>query len=181
MAEHRTGEVTFKGEPITLSGPRLKAGDKAPNFTCASGLKTTVSLADTPAKPRLFSVVPSLDTPVCSIQTKKFNEALAKLGDEVAAYSVSLDLPFAIGRFCSEFQTCGFQGLSDSYDHSFGKNFGVLIEGLALPLLTRSIFVVDPSNTITYVEIVPEIAQEPNYEAALSALKAVCGACSSKS
>lgn len=176
MANHRTGEVTLKGTPITLSGPKLKPGDKAPDFQCATGMTTTATLADTPAKARLFSVVPSLDTPVCSIQTKKFNDALSALGDKVAAYTVSVDTPFAIGRFCGEFQTCSFHPLSDTRDHSFGRNYGVLIDGLALPLLARAIFVVDASNTITYVEIVPEIAQEPNYDAALAALKAAAGA-----
>ncbi|MFO0959066.1 MAG: thiol peroxidase [Isosphaeraceae bacterium] len=176
MAESRTGEVTLKGNPIALAGPKLKPGDKAPDFTCATGMMSTSSLADTSGKARLFNVVPSLDTPVCSIQTKKFNESLAAMGDKIAAYTVSVDLPFAMGRFCGDNKVTVLQNLSDARDHSFGKNYGVLIEGLALPLLARAIFVVDPSNTITYVEIVPEIAQEPNYEPALAALKAAADA-----
>ena len=99
--EKRTNAVTFKGNPVTLVGPQLKAGDKAPDFKCARTGLDPVTLADTPAKARLFSVVPSLDTPVCSTQTKKFEEAIAALGDKVACYTVSLDLPFAQKRFCT--------------------------------------------------------------------------------
>lgn len=175
MSQTRTGEVTLKGEPIALVGPKLKAGDKAPAFTCADGMKTTVKLADTSGKARMFSVVPSLDTPVCSIQTKKFAESLSTLGDQIAAYTVSTDLPFAMGRFCGDAKITSIKNLSDTHDLSFGKNYGVLMEGLAMPLLARAIFVVDASDTITYVEIVPEIAQEPNYDAALAALKAAAG------
>src|SRR5437588_8741699 len=98
--QKRPNAVTFKGGPVTLVGPQLKPGDKAPNFACLSGLDT-VGLAQTAAKPRLFSVVPSLDTGVCSMQTKKFDEALGALGDKVACYTVSLDLPFAQKRFCT--------------------------------------------------------------------------------
>jgi len=172
MAEVRKGEVTMKGNPIDLVGPKLKPGDKAPDFTCVGEGLSLVKLADTGSKLRLFSVVPSLDTPVCSIQTKRFSDELAKLGDKVVAYTVSLDLPFAQKRFCGENKITSIQNLSDAHDHSFGEHYGVLIQGLPIPLLARSIFVVDPSNTIRHVEIVPEIAQEPNYDAALAALKA---------
>src|SRR6266567_595937 len=99
MAETRKGEVTMKGNPIELVGPKLKAGDPAPDFTCAGVGLSLVKLADTGGKTRLFSVVPSLDTPVCSIQTKKFADKLSALGDKVAAYTISLDLPFAMKRF----------------------------------------------------------------------------------
>jgi thiol peroxidase len=169
--QKRPNAITLKGSPLTLIGPQLKPGDKAPDFTCAAGLKDTVSLAQTPAKARLFNVVPSLDTPVCSTQTKKFSDELAALGDKVASYTVSLDLPFAQARFCGDKAIKNLQNLSDTHDHSFGKNYGVLIEGLALPLLGRAVFVVDKAGTLTYVEYVPEIASEPNYDAALAALK----------
>jgi thiol peroxidase len=172
MAEVRKGEVTMKGNPIDLVGPKLKAGDKAPDFTCVGEGLALIRLADTGHKTRLFSVVPSLDTPVCSIQTKKFSDSVSALGDKVAAYTVSLDLPFAMKRFCGDNKITSLQNLSDTHDHSFGQRYGVLIQSLAMPLLARAIFVVDPSNTIRHVEIVPEIAQEPNYDAALSALKA---------
>ena len=170
MADARKGEVTMKGNPIDLVGPKLKPGDKAPDFACVGDGLALVRLADTGKKTRLFSVVPSLDTPVCSIQTKTFSDRLAALGDKVAAYTISLDLPFAQKRFCGENKIAGLQNLSDTHDHSFGEHYGVLIQGLPMPLLARSIFIVDPSDTIRYVEIVPEIAQEPNYDAALAVL-----------
>jgi thiol peroxidase len=131
-----------------------------------------VKLADTPAKARLFSVVPSLDTPVCSEQTRKFDKSLNELKDRAASYTVSLDLPFAQKRFCDEAGVTNMTSLSDVHDHSFGQNYGVLIEGLPLPLLSRAIFVVDQSGTITYAEYVPEVASHPNYEAAVAALQA---------
>ena len=168
----RPAAVTFKGNPMTLVGPALKAGDKAPDFKTADTAASTVSLSDTPAKARLFSVVPSLDTPVCSIQTKKFSDAVSALGDTVATYTVSLDTPFAQKRFCSDSKIEGMKTLSDTHDHSFGNNFGVLLEGLAVPLLARSVFVVDKTGTLSYVEYVAEVTSEPNYDAALAALKA---------
>jgi thiol peroxidase len=168
----RPNGIALKGSPLTLIGPQLKPGDKAPDFTCATGLKETLSLAQTPAKARLFNVVPSLDTPVCSTQTKKFADELAALGDSVAVYTVSLDLPFAQKRFCTDKAITNVQTLSDAHNHSFGQNYGTLIEGLAMPLLSRAVFVVDKSGTITYVEYVPEVVQEPNYEPAIKALKA---------
>jgi thioredoxin-dependent peroxiredoxin len=176
MAETRKGEVTFKGKPITLVGPKLKTGDKAPEFKCVGAGLTLVSLADTGGKVRLFNVVPSLDTPVCNKQTKRFAEELKALGDKAAAYTVSLDLPFAQARFCTEAAIENITNLSDAHNHSFGEQYGVLISDLPVPLLARAVFVVDSSNTIRYAEIVPEIAQEPNYEPALSALKQAAGA-----
>jgi thioredoxin-dependent peroxiredoxin len=164
--------VTFKGNPVTLAGPELKAGTQAPNYTGLNVL-TPVTLADTPAKARLFSVVPSLDTAVCSLQTKKFDDGIKALGDSVASYTVSLDLPFAQGRFCTAEKITSMKTISDVHNHSFGKNWGVLIEsGLPLPLLTRAVFVVDKSGKITYAEYVPEVTSHPNYEAALAALQA---------
>ncbi len=168
----RENAVTFKGEAKALVGPELAPGDHAPSFTCLSGL-APVSLTDTPTKPRLFSVVPSLDTPVCSIQTKKFEEELKKLGDAIACYTFSLDLPFAQKRFCSAEGVSSMNTLSDVHNHSFGTNYGVLLDGLPLPLLTRAVFVVDGSGKIQYAEYVPEVTSEPNYDAAINALKAL--------
>jgi thiol peroxidase len=168
--QKREKAVTFKGEPKTLIGPQLKPGDKAPEFACLIGLEK-VTLAQTPAKARLFSVVPSLDTSVCSLQTHKFNEALAALGDKVASYTVSLDLPFAQKRFCDAESITNMKTLSDVHNHSFGQNYGVLIEGLPLPLLSRAVFVVDKTGKITYVEYVGEVTSHPNYDAAMAALK----------
>ena len=169
--EKRTGEVTFKGNPVTLVGPKVAVGAAAPDFKCLKVLDA-VTLADTPGKARIFSVVPSLDTPVCSTQTKKFEQELATLGDKVAAYTVSLDLPFAQKRFCGAEGISSMQTLSDVHNHSFGSNWGVLIEGLPLPLLARAVFVVDKSGQVTYAEYVKEVTTEPNYEAAMAALKA---------
>jgi thiol peroxidase len=169
--QKRPNAVTLKGAGLTLLGPQLKAGDKAPDFTCATGLKDTLSLAQTQGKARLFSVVPSLDTPVCSTQTKKFNEKLAGLKDKAECYTVSMDLPFAQGRFCGAEGITNIKTMSDAHDRSFGAAYGVLIDGLAVPLLSRAIFVVDGGGTIRHAEYVPEIASEPNYDAALKALE----------
>ncbi len=173
--QKRANAVTFKGKPLALLGPQLKAGDAAPDFACVTSGLEVMGLAKTPAKTRLFSVVPSLDTPVCSEQTKKFETALAGLKDKVAAFTVSLDQPFAQKRFCSAESVTNMQTLSDVHNQSFGKSYGVLIEGLPIPLLSRAIFVVDKSGKITYCEYVPEVAQHPNYDKALEALKAAAG------
>ena len=164
-------ETKFKDKMYALAGPQLKAGDAAPDFACAMGLEVT-KLADTPKKARLFSVIPSLDTPVCSQQTKKFDSAIADFKDKVVCYTVSLDMPFAQKRFCTAENVTNMQNLSDLHNQSFGKNYGVLIEGLNIPLLARAIFVVDKNNKITYCEYVPEVGQHPNYDKALGALKA---------
>jgi len=176
MADVRKGEVTMKGNPVDLAGPKLKPGDKAPDFQVVNEGLAPVTLKDTAGKVRLFSVVPSLDTPVCSTQTQRFAKELNALGDKVAAYTISLDLPFAMKRFCADNQIANLANLSDAHDHSFGEHYGVLIQGLPIPLLARAIFVVDASDKITHVEIVPEIATEPNYDTALAALKQAAGA-----
>jgi thiol peroxidase len=173
--QKRANAVTLKGGPLALVGPELKAGDKAPDFKCAKGLTETVGLGQTPGKARMFSVVPSLDTPVCSTQTKKFNTQLNELKDKVACYTVSMDLPPAQNRFCTTEGITNLTSLSDTHDHSFGKSYGVLVDGLAVPLLCRAIFVVDAGGTIKHAEYVKEIASEPNYDAALAALKACAG------
>lgn len=164
--------VGFKGKSYNLVGPELKVGDKAPNFACVNSSLEIVTLDKTQPKTRLFSVVPSLDTPVCSEQTKRFDKELGALKDKVICYTISLDLPFAQKRFCTAENLSNVQTLSDTHDHSFGKSYGVLIEGLPMPLLQRSIFVVDKTGKITYVEYVPEVPSHPNYDKALAALKA---------
>src|SRR5262249_31905824 len=139
-----SGNTTiFKGQAFPLVGPRLKAGDTAPAFTCVNSALELTTLEKTAGKPRIFSVVPSLDTPVCSQQTKKFEESLAALKDKVACYTISLDMPFAQKRFCTSEHISNMQTLSDLHNHSFGKNYGVLIEGLPMPLLARAVFVVN--------------------------------------
>ena len=143
MAEIRKDAVTMKGKPLDLVGPKLKAGDQAADFTCVGAGMSVITLKDTAGKPTLFSVVPSLDTPVCNKQTKHFAEALAALGDKVAAYTVSLDLPFAQARFCTEAGITNMTNLSDVHNHSFGEHYGVLIQGLPIPLLCA------PSSSLT--------------------------------
>jgi thiol peroxidase len=165
-------ETKFKGNPLGLVGPEIHVGDNAPEFACASAGLEVVTLGSTPKKARLFSVVPSLDTPVCNKQTHKFDESIAALKDKVACYTISLDMPFAQKRFCTTENITNMQTLSDLHNQSFGKSYGVLIEGLPIPLLARSIFVVDKNNKVTYVEYVPEVTSEPNYDNALAALKA---------
>jgi thioredoxin-dependent peroxiredoxin len=173
--QKRANATTFKGNPLTLVGPQLKAGDRAPDFACVNSGLEVVTLDKTPPRARLFSVVPSLDTPVCSQQTKTFDEALGSYKDKLACYTISLDLPFAQKRFCSAEHIDNMQTLSDVHNHSFGQNYGVLIEGLPLPLLTRAVFVLDRNGTITHAEYVPEVTSHPNYEAAVAALKATAG------
>jgi len=164
----RKGAVTFKGNPLTLVGPALKAGDKAPEFTALDSGLGAVDLGSSKGKVRLFSVVPSLDTPVCSIQTKKFNEAVAKLPADVAAYTVSADLPFAQARFCGAEKIEKMKTLSDHRDVSFGTAYGVLVKELRL--LARSVFVVDAADRIVYAQVVPEMTSEPDYARALEAV-----------
>ena len=175
MADSRQGEVMMRGNLIDLVGPKLQAGDAAPDFTCVDTSLKPISLKDTGGKVRLFSVVPSLDTPVCSLQTKHFSEKVNELGDQITAFTISLDLPFAMNRFCSDNKIANLVSLSDAHNKSFGEHYGVLISSLPIPLLARAIFVVDAQDKLTHVEIVPEIASEPNYDAALAAIKtAVC-------
>jgi thiol peroxidase len=170
----RPEAVTFKGNPLTLAGEEVLVGQSAPDFTLhayGEGGMSTITPADLKGKATLLNVVPSLDTPVCQVQTKKFNEELAALGDQVNAVTVSLDLPFAQNRFCGSENVENLQNGSDYQDRSFGNNWGVLIE--ELKLLARSVFVVDANGTVTYADVVSEVTDEPNYEAALGALKEV--------
>lgn len=172
----RPDAVTFKGNPLTLVGPELKPGDKAPDFVCFRFLPdkglVKVTLADAlSGKPTLFSVVPSLDTPVCSTQTQKFNAALAELAGKVNCYTVSVDLPFAQNRFCNTCNITNSIPLSDYQERSFGQAYGVLID--ELKLLARSVFVVDKNGVIRYCQIVPEVTREPDYDKALAALKSL--------
>jgi thiol peroxidase len=169
----RPGAVTFKGNPLTLAGEAVKVGQAAPACTLHffdGGLKKTTP-ADLKGKPTIISVVPSLDTPVCQTQTKKFNEQLATFGDKINAVTVSLDLPFAMNRFCGAEGIKNLKSLSDYWDRSFGQNWGMLIE--ELKILARGTFVLDADGKVTYAEQVKEVASEPNYDAAVSALKAL--------
>ena len=173
MSQERKGGVTFKGNPLTLVGPELKAGDNAPDFQLLDDALQAVKLSDSKGKVRLISVVPSLDTPVCDQQTRKFNEEAGKLPANVVVYTVSVDLPFAQKRFCSTAGIAKIKVLSDHKDVSFGTNYGTLIKELRLD--TRAIFVIGADDKIKYVEYVKEMTNHPNYEAALDALKTPAG------
>jgi len=163
--------VTLQGNPITLEGTTLNIGDKAPEFTLQSGSLQDITLANYAGKTLLLSVVPSLDTGVCALQTKKFNEKASQLPDSVAILTVSTDLPFAQGRFCGAEGIDKIESASDHRDVNFGKAYGVLIaEGALARILTRAIFVINPEGVLTHVEYVSEVAQEPDYDAALSAV-----------
>ncbi|MCO7176543.1 thiol peroxidase [Sporolactobacillus kofuensis] len=171
MNEERTGVATVGGNPITLIGPELKVGDKAPDFTINKDLTTEASLSDYDGKIKLISVVPSLDTSVCEAQTRRFNEAAAKLGDQVKVLTISVDLPFAQSRFCSVAGIENLDTLTDYKYRSFGKSYGVLIKELQLDM--RSIFILDEKNTIRYVEYLKEMTNHPDYDAALEAAQAL--------
>jgi len=169
MSQERIGVVTFKENPITLIGPELKPGDKAPDFKLSKSLVETVSLADFAGKIKLISVVPSIDTGVCDAQTRRFNEEAAKLGDKVVVLTVSVDLPFAQSRWCGAAGVDRVVMLSDYKDNNFGKAYGVLIKEFALD--HRSIFVIDENDTIRYVEYVKEMTSHPDYDKALAAVR----------
>ena len=166
----RTGELTFKGGPLTLLGNRLSPGDPAPAFKLTANNLSPVGLEDSAGKVRIISVVPSLDTGVCDQQTRRFNEEAATIGDAVVILTVSADLPFAQSRWCGAAGVDKVQTLSDHYDMNFGNAYGVHIKELRLD--TRAIFVVDRNNKIAYVEYVPEMTDFPNFDAALAAARA---------
>jgi len=173
MAQEKPNAVTFKGNPLTLIGPDIKVGDKAPNFQVIAKDLSPVTLDSSKGKIRLISVVPSLDTPVCDQQTRRFNEEAAKLPANVEVLTVSADLPFAQARFCGAANIDRVKTLSDHRELSFGQAYGVLIK--ELKLLARSVFVVDGADRVQYVEIVKEVTNHPNYDAALAAVKKVSG------
>jgi thiol peroxidase len=165
--QERKGVVTFKGNPMTLLGPEIKAGEKAPDFRVVDTALTPVSLSDFQGKVKIISAVPSLDTPVCDAETRRFNQEAAKLPGDVVVLTVSLDLPFAQKRWCAAAGIDKVRTLSDYQDRSFAAAYGVLIK--ELKLLSRSIFVVDAKDTVRYVQHVKEVTEEPDYAAALEA------------
>ncbi len=166
----RTGVVTLRGNPMTLVGPELKKGDKAPDFKLLDGGLKPVGLADFKGLIKLVSVVPSLDTPICELQTVRFNEEADKLPERVVILTVSVDLPFSQSRFCTSHGTDRVKLLSDYLTTDFGKAYGVLMKEVRL--LARSIFVVGRDDVILYAEIVPEVGTHPDYDAALKAVRA---------
>ncbi|GMV38621.1 MAG: putative thiol peroxidase [Myxococcales bacterium] len=166
--EERTGKVTFKGNPITLVGHPVEAGDDAPDVTLWKGLNQPVKLSSAAGKVLILSVTPSVDTGVCNKQVHAFNERAASLGG-VQIWNVSVDLPFALSRYCGAEGIAGVQALSDYKDRELGASFGVYMKELGL--LARSVFVIDAGGTVRYVEIVPEMTTEPDYDAAIEAAR----------
>ena len=156
------------GNTQILTGPELKKGDAAPDFHVVDDKLQPVDLAKTGHGVRIFSVVPSLDTPVCDAQTKKFNEAVPSMNG-IEVYTISMDLPFAMKRWCSAFGVESVKMLSDHRDGSFGTHYGTLLGGARL--LCRALFVVDKHNVIQHAEYVPEVTNHPNYDAALAVAK----------
>jgi thiol peroxidase len=167
--KERKGLITFQGAPLTLLGDGLRQGDKAPDFSLLDHALNPASLENYKGKVCLISTVPSLDTPVCDMETRRFNEEASQLGPDVAVLTVSMDLPFAQKRWCGAAGITQVQTLSDHRDASFGESYGVLIKELRL--LARAVFVADREGVIQYEELVGEIVNEPNYDAALSAVK----------
>lgn len=167
----RHGAVTFKGNPLTLSGEEVKVGAPAPDFDLVffEGGMHHVRKADLLGKPTIISVVPSLDTPVCQVQTKTFNSRLGGMGDTINALTVSLDLPFAMNRFCGAESITNLKTGSDYMDRSFGQSWGLLID--ELKILARAVFVLDADGIVRHAQVVKEVAEEPDYDAAVAALK----------
>ncbi len=169
MAIERPKAATLKGNPLTLVGLEIKIGNRAPTFSVRTQDLKPFTLDDTKGKIRLLSVVPSLDTPVCDAQTRRFNEEAAKLGDKVAIVTISMDLPFAQKRWCGAAGIDKIAVVSDYYDRSFSEAYGTLIKELHID--SRAIFVIDSKDVVRYVEYVPEVGEHPNYDKALAALK----------
>ena len=163
--------VTFMGNPLTLLGTELKVGDKAPDFSVLDNGLGPITLANYAGKVKVICAVPSLDTPVCDTETRRFNLEAASLKGDVALLTISQDLPFAQARWCGAAGIDKVITLSDYRDRVFGNAYGVMIKELML--LTRAIFVLDAGNTIRYIQIVPEITEEPDYAAVLEAVKAL--------
>ena len=160
-------EIKFMGNPITLEGNELKVGDMAPDFTAIDNNMKPVSLKDTKGV-RILSVVPSLDTEVCDLETRTFNSKAAEIPN-VTIYTISMDLPFAQARWCGAHAVDKVITLSDFKDRLVGKNYGTYIKELGL--LTRAVFVIDSNNKITFVEYVPEVTSQPNFDKVLEAAK----------
>ena len=163
--------VTMKGNILNLEGSALKVGDKAPDFVVVDSTLSTKNLKNFAGKIKVFSTTPSIDTPVCDAQVRRFNDEAAKLSDKVVIINVSMDLPFALSRFCSAKAINKVVTLSDYREASFGKTYGVLIKELRL--LTRAVFIVDIDNKIKYIEILKEVANHPDYDKALKALTGI--------
>ncbi|MHC4226687.1 MAG: thiol peroxidase [Planctomycetota bacterium] len=167
--EDTKATVTFEGNPLTLTGETPKFGGPAPDFEVLGNDLSAVKLSGLRGKTCVICSVPSLDTPVCDTEVRKFNESATSLGDDVVVLAISMDLPFAQARWCGAAGVNNVQTLSDHRDAAFGNGYGILIEELRL--LARAVFVVDKEGTIRYIEVVDELTNEPDYEAALEAVR----------
>lgn len=167
--EERSGITCFKGNPVTLLGTGVQPGDKAPDFQVVDSRLATVTLGDFRGKIKIICTVPSLDTPVCATEARRFNREAAQLDSDIVILIVSVDLPFAQSRWCDAKVIEQVRVLSDYQERSLGLAYGVLIK--ELQLLARSVFVVDQADTIRYIQHVPELSEEPDYAAALEAAK----------
>ena len=167
--DERANTVKMMAKPMTLLGPELKSGDPAPDFALLDNGLKPVKLADSKGKIRLFSVVPSLDTEVCALQTERFNKEAQKLGDDIVIYTVSMDLPFAQKRWVTDNEVENVTTLSDFNSADFGQKYGLLLKELRL--LTRAVVIVDKDDKIASIQIVPEITEEPDYGQVLDNLK----------
>jgi thiol peroxidase len=167
----RPGVITIKGNPLTLVGNETKVGDKAPDFTVLDNDLEPVDLSTYAGKVKVISVVPSLDTPVCDAQTRRFNVEAGNLGDDVVILTISMDLPFAQKRWCGAAGVDKVHTLSDHRAASFGEAYGMLI--MELRLLARGIFVVDRNDVVQYTQLVKEVTDEPDYAAVLDAIKKI--------
>ena len=165
----RTGVVTFGGNPLILLGNPVTVGARAPGFTLIDKDLKEVALSTFAGKVKIISVTPSLDTPVCDLQARRFNDEAQSLSDAVVVLNVSMDLPFAIARYCADAGLDRVKALSDHREAAFGMSYGVLIKGLRL--LARSIFVIDKGDVLRYQEIVPEVTHHPDYDRALAEAK----------
>lgn len=170
LTTERENVITLKGNPFTLLGKEVKVGDAAPDATVVANDLSEVKISSYKGKKLIISAVPSLDTPICDLETKRFNQEAANLKD-VAILTISADLPFAQKRWCGAAGVSSVTTLSDYRYGSFGENYGVMIKGLKI--LARCIFVVDASGKVTYVQLVKEVAQEPDYSAVLNAVKSL--------
>jgi len=165
----RTGLVTMKGNPLTLIGNVVRVGQLAPDAELVANDLSAVKLSSFAGRIRVITSVPSLDTPVCDVETRRFNQEAAGLGDDVSVLAISMDLPFAQQRWCGAAGVTNVQTLSDYRGAPFGNAYGILIKGLHL--LTRAVFVVDRDGAIRYQEIVGELTSEPDYDAVLDAVR----------
>lgn len=161
--------VTLKGETVQLSGSEVKVGQQAPDVTVAKNLKETAKISDYKGNTLILCSVPSLDTPVCDLEGKRFNEEAEKLGDDVKVLMVSMDLPPAQARWCGANDVKNVSCVSDYKGREFGEKYGTFMP--ALGILCRAVFVIGPDGKVKHAEYVPEIAEQPNFDAALQAAR----------